>query len=96
MQWKRTDLQLGLEEELLGALRAVVDLVLLPVHGEDVLLQLVGLHKDCTQTRPSGRACGHAPHHSHVGVSPRGHSWPPNGLLGSRLAPAQGALSPGS
>lgn len=43
----RVILQLGLEEELLWALRAVVDLVLLPVHGEDVLLQLVGLDKDC-------------------------------------------------
>lgn len=41
-----THLQLSLEEELLRALRAVVDLVLLPVHGKDVLLQLVGLDKD--------------------------------------------------
>lgn len=41
-----THLQLGLEEELLWALRAVIDLVLLPVHGKDVLLQLVGLDKD--------------------------------------------------
>lgn len=43
---KGTHLQLGLEEELLWALRAVIDLVLLPVHGKDVLLQLVGLDKD--------------------------------------------------
>lgn len=43
----RVVLQLGLEEELLRTLRAVVDLVLLSVHGEDMLLQLVGLDEDC-------------------------------------------------
>lgn len=48
---KRAHLQLGLEEELLWALRAVVDLVLLPVHSKDVLLQLVGLDEDWTWTR---------------------------------------------
>lgn len=68
MQRTRTDLQLGLEEELLGALRAVVDLVLLPVHREDVLLQLVGLHKDCTQTRCQGGPVG-TPHTTHTGAS---------------------------
>lgn len=39
------NLELGLEEELLWTLGAVVDLVLLPVDGEDVLLQLIGLNK---------------------------------------------------
>lgn len=59
---KGTHLQLCLEEELLWALGAVVDLVLLPVHSKDVLLQLVGLDKDWTQTRPSGaRHWGHQP-----------------------------------
>lgn len=48
---KRAHLQLSLEEELLWALRAVVDLVLLPVHSKDVLLQLVGLDEDWTWTR---------------------------------------------
>lgn len=43
----RVVLQLCLEEKLLRALRAVVDFVLLPMHGEDMLLQLVGLDKDC-------------------------------------------------
>lgn len=43
----RVVLQLRLEEELLWALGAVVDLILLPVHSKDVLLQLVGLDKDC-------------------------------------------------
>lgn len=38
-------LELGLEEELLWTLGAVVDLVLLPVDGEDMLLQLIGLNK---------------------------------------------------
>lgn len=73
-----TDLQLGLEEELLWALRAVVDLILLPVHGEDVLLQLVGLDKDWTRTRPSGQgqdtspaASGQRPHATHKQGSPR-------------------------
>lgn len=37
------NLQLGLEEELLRTLWAIVDLVFLPVHGKDVLLQLIGL-----------------------------------------------------
>ena len=36
-----------MEEKLLWALRAVVDFVLLPVHGKDMLLQLVGLDEDC-------------------------------------------------
>lgn len=62
-----THLQLGLEEELLWALRAIVDLVLLPMHGKDVLLQLVGLDKDWTRTRPSGaRLWGHQPGHPHT------------------------------
>lgn len=43
----RVVLQLCLEEKLLWALRAVVDFVLLPVHGKDMLLQLVGLDEDC-------------------------------------------------
>lgn len=47
----RVVLQLGLEEELLWALRAVVNLVFLPVHSEDVLLQLVGLDEDCEAHR---------------------------------------------
>lgn len=50
-----THLQLSLEEELLWALGAVVDLVFLPMHSKDVLLQLVGLDEDWTWTwtRPS-------------------------------------------
>lgn len=40
-----TNLQLSLEKELLRTLRAIVDLVFLPMHGEDVLLQLIGLHE---------------------------------------------------
>lgn len=43
----RVVLQLCLEEKLLRALRAVVDFVLLSVHGKDMLLQLVGLDEDC-------------------------------------------------
>lgn len=38
-------LKLRLKKELLRTLRAVVDLVFLAVHGKNVLLQLVGLHK---------------------------------------------------
>lgn len=38
-----TNLQLSLEEELLRTLWAIIDLVFLPVHGEDMLLQLIGL-----------------------------------------------------
>lgn len=40
-------LQLCLEEEFLWTVRAVVDLVLLPVGRKDVLLQLVGLNEGC-------------------------------------------------
>lgn len=61
-----TDLQLGLEEELLRTLRAVVDLVLLSVHGEDMLLQLVGLDEDCR-----GRGLRSRPPSSHTRPSDR-------------------------
>lgn len=97
---KGTHLQLGLEEELLWALRAVVDLVLLSVHSKDVLLQLVGLDENWTWTWtwPSGgqtlgtrarptRAA--APHHSHVGIT-QAWTWRPNnGLLETLLAHAR-------
>lgn len=44
-------LQLCLEEELLWALRAVVDLILLAVGRKDVLLELIGVDKHCSEKR---------------------------------------------
>lgn len=89
-------LQLSLEEELLWALRAVVDLVLLPVHGKDVLLQLVGLDKDWTRTRPSGPDSGDTspatptPSTSKESHNHR-HSRPNMGLLGDHRQLLEGA-----
>lgn len=93
-----THLQLGLEEELLWALRAVVDLVLLPMHGKDVLLQLVGLDKDWTRTRPLGPDSGDtSPATSTPSTSKESHnhrhSRPNMGLQGDHRQLLEGAES---